>query len=114
MPSTGTAYITGFAPLTDKGVIPGIGPVKERDAKKPKSVSSACTGTVVAYGFIGNDKTVVLKTKPLAAFGTMNGMNPVYDMGDEENANNDQGDKRYVAHETPFYSTYQSTTSGGG
>jgi hypothetical protein len=84
MPSTRTAYITGFAPFPNKRVIPGIGTMKKRYSKKSKSVPTAMTGFVMSNHFIGYNKAMIFKAKPFAAFGTVDGMNPVNDMRGEK------------------------------
>jgi hypothetical protein len=98
MPSTGTAYIAGFTPFTDKGVVTGIGAVMKRYTEKPEGISTASPGPMMTDRLVSYDKTMVLKTKPLAAFGTMDGMNPVDNVGDEPNAYKYQYSKSYVAH----------------
>jgi hypothetical protein len=97
MPATGAAYIAGFAPFPDKGIITGIGTVKKRYSKKSKGVPAAGPGAVMADCFVGNNKAVVFKAEPLTAFGAVDGMRPIHEAGSEENAYKYHRAKSYVA-----------------
>jgi hypothetical protein len=98
MPTTGAAYIAGFAPFPNKGIITGIGTAKKRYSKKSKDVPAAGPGPMMADCFIGNNKAVVFKAEPFTAFGAVDGITPVEEVGSEKNADKYHRAKSYIAH----------------
>ena len=81
MASTGTAYIAGFSPFADKGVVEGLSGTPKEAAFPAATAAAAKAGTVMAHNFICYYETMIFKAKPFAAFGAMDGMRPVYYAG---------------------------------
>jgi hypothetical protein len=71
--------------------------VKKGNTEKFEGAAAGAS-PMVANGFIGYHKAMVLTAKPLSAFGAVDSMDPVYNMGSEENTRNDQCAKNYVTH----------------
>jgi len=81
MAPTGTAYIAGFSPFTDKGAIESLPGTPKEAAFPTATAATAKTSTMMAYNFICYHETMVFKAKPFAAFGAMDSMRPIYYTG---------------------------------
>jgi hypothetical protein len=59
MAATGTAYIAGFSPFADKGVVEGLTGTPKKAAFPAATAAAAKAGTVMAHNLIRYYKTMV-------------------------------------------------------
>jgi hypothetical protein len=84
MAAASPAYIAGFTPFADKGVVTSIPGTPKETAAPAAAAAAAISGTMMPDSFIGYYKTVVFQTEPFAAFGTTAVTKPIYDRRSKE------------------------------